>query len=217
MSRIRKQTGSLTMRWVVYFAGLALTLWLRFRASVSDQATVAYAAAFLGLVAVNFWCVRLFVGYATSSTEQPVRLVARSASAIFLIIGVLGIGLCDIVTVSMLFAAIRALPVDHDVLGYGVMSGFVGSLLAYGGAYEVRIIDDRVDYFTLVTGKRSLARQDIEHARVKLWSHDPYRPTNRLELIPGTASGLRPIIVNLRAFKKPDLSPNVQMRPLRNV
>ena len=202
-----KEAKLWAIRLTVY-SGLALALWLRLRATNSVQAVVATIAFLSALLTVNFYCVRLIVGYVASPRAQPSKLVARSTSVFFLALGVLAIVLCDTESITAIVALIRRGAMRENALGYAWLSGFVGTLFAWVGAYEIRIMGDRVDYFSLFTGERSLHRRDIDHAIVRVgWftDTDRFRPTNRLELLPRRDEGLQPIIINLKAFKKPDM------------
>jgi hypothetical protein len=202
-----KRARSLGIRVLVYFA-LALMLWLKFKATTSLQTAVFATAFVLLLLTVNYYCVRFIIDYLTSSKAQPVRLVARSTSVFFLVIGVVGLCLSDTEVVVAVLSFSRGVPISEDALGHAWISGFIGMLFAWVGAYELRITDRRIDYFSLFTGERSLERQEIDHARVRVgWFtySDRFRPMNRLELLPKRSADLHPIIINLRAFKKPDM------------
>ena len=63
--KLRKKTGLWVLRLFVY-TGLALMLWLRFRATNSVQRTVMSILVLLALVTINYYLVRFLIRYATS-------------------------------------------------------------------------------------------------------------------------------------------------------
>jgi hypothetical protein len=206
MQSMSSKTNTMT-RLLVYSA-LAVTLWLRFRATTSLQTTIMTIVCMLALITVNYYGARLLIDYLTSSKAPRLRLVARSTSVLFLIIGASGICLCDMEFVAAITSFIRGLSGSADRFGFAWLSGFIGTLFAWVGAYELRITDDKIDYFSFLTGARSLHRRDIDHARVRVgWFtySDRFRPTNRLEMLPISSASLKPIIVNLKAFRRSDL------------
>jgi hypothetical protein len=203
----KSQTSTLVVRLLAYFA-LALMLWLKFRSKHSVQMTAVVILFALILIIVNYYCARLAIDYLRSSNTQNAHLIARSTSVYVLVAGIFGTLACDIQSAASIISITRGILVSESSLGTAWLLGVIGLMFTWVGAYGLRIVGDRVDYFSFATGHRSLALHDIDHARARSgWFQysDRFRPTRRIELLPTSIDGLSPIVINVKAFKKSDL------------
>jgi hypothetical protein len=195
---------TLLAKQIAAFSILAFLLWLKYRAPISVAALAGVVIFLLALLTVNYCGTRFLLAYSPSPKDQHFRLVARSTSVVFLWIGMIGIFFCDVESITAIATLIRGAPISNETVGYAYVSLMIGTILAGVGAYELRIAGDRVDYFSFFTGRRSLQRREIDHAK-DIRAYSAFRPMNRFELLPHKGEHLQPIIINLKAFKKPDL------------
>jgi hypothetical protein len=203
----KSRTAAVLARVLFYFV-LGVAIWFKLRAGQSSQLTVAGVLLLLGVLALNYYAAKVLWNVTKFPSRNEAVLTARSTTILVLILGLVAIGLSDGAIVRGAIRTHGNIRLSEATFGAAWLAGLIGLLLVYGGAYELRTTPDTVNYSTLFGGFRSLSWDQIRHARIRhgWFSYsDRFRPTNRLEILPGATTNMLPIIVNLNAFKKADI------------
>ncbi len=198
---------SLVMRIVPYLAFVAM-LWLKFRANHTIQVRVVAVLFIVGAFIVNYFCLRLVNERSRHPSSAQMALVARSTKAYVLLLGYMGVTICDGALVVSILRLRQGMNVPGDAIGAAWLGGLIGVLLTWAGSYELRIKEDELEYLSLAIGYRALRLHDIDHAKFRTgWFtySDRFRPTSRLEIVPTASAKSAPIVVNLKVFRKQDL------------
>jgi hypothetical protein len=184
--------------------GAVLMLWLKVWATPITQVRVVVISFVVALVVINHSCVRVLKGcWGTPPLQEP-RIVIRERGIPVLVVGIIGIVICDI---ESIYCAGRFLwdGVFWDIsFGVAYVSGFLGLSFTWLGAYEIRVSGKTITYCSLWTGYRSLNLGDIDHARIRKGVIGRM-PARRLEILPVDSARLRPLFVNLLHFRKKDM------------
>lgn len=182
-------------------------IWVKFRAPLSLQISIAYLGIGAAFCVVSYCTIRLWrshIEHNHSPKGNAILVKARSRAIFYLGIACIGLGF---VAYVLSLSRTRA-PIDLDFqswLGLAFALLVVGFMFTWFGAYEFRIAGNVVEYWSLLGGYRSLVFDDIDRARIRIGRvnyRDQYRPMIRLEIVPRECKQHRPIIVNLKAFAK---------------
>ena len=92
----------------------------------------------------------------------------------------------------------------------GVIWAFLGIWFL---SHRIVIADNYLSYRTLFGGWKSIPLEQVQSVELEVgWKtySDRFRPMLRLKVVPSDTSAFRPLIINLRVFKKEDISDLLQ-------
>src|ERR1700760_3362310 len=82
-----------------------------------------------------------------------------------------------------------------------VLSGF----LLWVASFRLKVDDQKLIYRSLFSGTRSIAFSEIEKAEVGFGVNDSFGPFYRLTIYPSAQFGQRPIVINLKVFRRENI------------
>lgn len=196
-------------RWELYIA-IAVLLWVRYFASPIVRDLVSYALLSLAICVVSYYCLQvLSVRIKDPSLHREALVVAYAKSPVWFYIGAFGVAAALVLDGIFLYTFISETN-QSPQLWLGLAFGFfaLGLLYAWLGGYRLRLFTSLIEYQSLFGGFRALRLNDIQHARIRIgwftyW--DRFRPTIRLEILPGNGAHKKPVVVNMKVFRKEDL------------
>lgn len=193
------------------YALIAIMLWIRFCASENVQALAVCILMTGYLAVVCYYSLKLLKAH-LSGNKSFIKVLrcSRALSPVWLYTGLVLFNTCFIFDAYLIMNLVSGniQKSNHWPAAYVILSLPLG-MLVWLSSYQIRLSLNKIEYWSLFGGYRSLARDEIKQARIKIgwftyW--DRFRPTFRLEILPNTEQNDKHlIIINLKVFKKIDL------------
>ena len=192
---------------------VAAAVWVKFQASEQARNLIAYFLVVFAVSATTYLCFASVRGRMQhASAPDDVVVVTRAKAPVWLHIGAACMGLAfatNAVLIGILAGDSGKFLQNLDKLlnessnlqtWFDIALGLFafGFGLSWLGAYQLRLTQSRIEFWSLFGGYRSLPLDQI-HAAQKKTGWDPIQPLHRLLIIPKRRHD-RPIVVNLKVF-----------------
>jgi hypothetical protein len=180
---------------------LAVLVALRFTAR-SIQDASGYVLFTMGTVVLGYYSIRALIYHLlrSESPRTPI-LVARAKSPIWLYAG------CATASAGFFLNVLFLLKIRGDKGAHPAIWGATfgccafGALYSWLGAYQLRITDDGIEYWSLITGYRCLESAEIAEVRIRTQQADGL--SHMLEV--ARRSSHKQMIINLKMFPEADI------------
>jgi hypothetical protein len=186
---------------VIIATTLAILVALRFT-SRSIQDTSGYVLFTIGTWVLGYYSIRALLHHLRrTASPVPSIVVARAKSPIWLYTG------CAAASAGFLLNVIFLLKIRSNKGSHLGMWGAAfgccafGALYSWLGAYQLRITEDGIEYWSLITGYRCLENAEITEVRIRRLQADlaPYM----LEIV--RRGNRNQMVINLKMFSKVDI------------
>ena len=191
------------------YVSIAGLLWVRFRAPRGVQDIVGFGIFTVAVWFVAFYCLVALGVRLRDRVSSPFLLFATAKPRYWFYLGVISIALSFALDGVIGFNLVtKRHQVPQILWGLALCCFVIGIFASWLGAYQLRLSESLIEYWSLFGGYRALITDEIQQARIRIgWFSywDRYKPTMRLELLSACPNNKRDVIVNLKVFRQEDI------------